>query len=366
MTLAQRIPSHIPALLDRLKAENALRVLPSTGQEAASLVDFTSNDYLGLARKVTGNENGGGATGSRLLSGNHAAHEALERYCAELFQGESALLFNSGYLANLGVLSCLPKRGDTLLYDERSHASIKDGLRLSPAKRFSFRHNDLADLERLLQRAGGTVWIVVEALYSMDGDHADLPAMVELAERHGAYLVVDEAHSTGLYGAGGAGLACREGLQSEVLLRVHTFGKAVGLHGAVVVAPEEVKQYLVNRSRPFVYTTALPAGACRRLEGQLREMVGADGKREQLAELSARFRKALGLPDAGLWSPIVPWLCPGNAEVRDLAARVRAAGFDVRPILSPTVPAGEERLRIVLHSFNSTSQVDDLASLLHL
>lgn len=331
------------------------------------LHDFTSNDYLGLARRASvgglGNE-AAGATGSRLLSGNHAAHEDLERFCAEYFQGESALLFNSGYLANLGILSCLPKRGDTILYDERSHASIKDGLRLSPAKRFAFRHNDLSDLDRLLKKAVGTVWIVVEGLYSMDGDHADLSAIVEMAETHGAYVVVDEAHSTGLYGPGGAGLACAAGLQSRILVRVHTFGKAVGMHGAVAVVPASVKQFLVNRSRPFVYTTALPPGLCALLQNRLGEVAAAEAERQALAGLCGQFLEALGRPVEGLWSPIVPFVVPGNDVVKALAGKVRAAGFDLRPILSPTVPAGEERLRIVLHSFNSPAQIEKLVGIL--
>lgn len=363
-SMEQRIPPHIPELLDRLAQENALRALPDPA--SASKVDFTSNDYLGLAR-VEAEENDGegkGATGSRLLSGNHPAHETLEAYCAELFQGDSALLFNSGYLANLGVLSCLPQRGDVLLYDERSHASIKDGLRLSLARRFSFKHNDLHDLERLLQQATGTAWIVAEALYSMDGDHPDLPAMVELAERHGAHIVLDEAHSTGLYGEGGSGLACHYGLQSRTLVRIHTFGKAAGRHGAVVVGPSAIRTYLLNRSRPFIYTTAMPPVACRSIQDSLERMKACDAERKALAELYRALVEGLGEGAQELWTPILPYLRPGNDRVKTLAENLRGQGFDLRAILSPTVAQGGERLRIVLHAYNTLSEVEALVKAL--
>ena len=328
------------------------------------LVDFSSNDYLGLSgRSLPPGEvpEWLGATGSRLLSGNHPAHEALERKCAAFFRAEAALLFNSGYQANLGVLSALPRRGDTILYDERCHASIKDGLRLSPARFQSFRHNDLGDLSRRLANAPGEAWIVAEGLYSMDGDWAPLRGILELAEAHGAYVVLDEAHSTGVCGEGGRGLACGEGLAERVLLRVHTFGKAAGYHGAAVLLPPALKDYLVNRSRPFIYTTALPPGACEVLAMRLEQMAEADAGRKQLRVLGMLLADVLGANPGAAGSPIYPVVVPGNAEAKALAAQVRAAGFDVRPILSPTVPAGQERLRIVLHSFNTVEEVRALA-----
>lgn len=329
-------------------------------------VDFTSNDYLGMARwKRIGVMDINGSGGSRLLSGNTDTHMAFEAWCADFFRGASALHYSSGYMANLGLLSCLARRQDTYLYDERCHASIKDGMRLSPAKRYSFRHNDPDDLRRLLAKTQGNRFIIAESLYSMDGDLADVAELCEVAETHGAWLVLDEAHSTGMYGPGGRGLAVAEGQESRILARIHTFGKAVGRHGAVVIGPESLKQYLYNRSRTFIYTTAPPEYTVSELQYAIKEVGKRDEDRKRVLDLRRKLEAGLGdIPNLAVprsESPILPLIVPGNARVRQLAKLLQEDGLDVRPILSPTVPEQTERLRIVLHRFNTEAQVTQLA-----
>lgn len=355
------VPPHILAQLNRLKADGAWRSLK---RPPVGLVDFCSNDYLGLGQQIPSMKQESQASGgSRLLAGNHAAHEDFEAYAATLFRSPQALLFNSGYMANLAVLSSLATRQDTWLYDERVHASLKDGLRLSPAKRFSFRHNDLSDLERLLKKTSGTRFVLTEGLFSMDGDLPDLQGLVELGRKHGAYMILDEAHSTGLYGPGGAGIASALGLETDFLVRVHTFGKAAGWHGSIVACPESIRDYLVNQARPFIYTTAMPPLEATRLHRQVERMAQADSQRSRLVELQEFFHKeanAIGLNVPDRLSPIVPVLCPGNAKVMALAGRVQESGFYVRPILAPTVAPGTERLRVVLRSLHSKAELKGL------
>lgn len=355
----QIIPPHILKELERLKTEDRLRTLR---QIEKGTIDFSSNDYLGLRAGSSlvsdPKANRAGAGGSRLLTGNHAQHEALESFCAEYFRAPAALLFNSGYHANLGLLSSLAGRHDTYLYDEKVHASIKDGMRLSPAKKWSFRHQDWKELERLLKNSKGTTYIVVEGLYSMDGDHPDLAMLVELAEQYGAWLIVDEAHSTGLYGPEGAGLACHFHVQNRILARVHAFGKAAGWYGAIVAGSNELKQYLINNARPFIYTTALPPDSISQLLQRLELMRNADSERESLNHNCTLIRKLIDqYAPSELYSPILPVVIPGNTEVKEIANRLQNANYDVRPILAPTVPAGAERLRIILHSYNTETEL---------
>src|SRR5690606_15362675 len=232
-------------------------------------IDFLSNDYLGLARSTALKKRiqedyqqlphaTNGARGSRLLSGNTAYAEALEAYLAEVFLGESALLFNSGYTANLAVISTIPQRGDTIIMDELAHACMKEGARLSFAEKRSFRHNDVDDLEKNLKKAQGAIFVVVESIYSMDGDFCPLREILDLCKTYEAHLIVDEAHSTGAMGVKGSGLACSLGVEKEIFARVYTFGKGMGVHGAVVIGSEPLIQYLINFARAFIYTTALP------------------------------------------------------------------------------------------------------------
>jgi 8-amino-7-oxononanoate synthase len=363
-------------LIDRLRDELQERETAGLQRHLLlnSLIDFTSNDYLGLARSrelfnMIVREGEGladifnGATGSRLLSGNSALAEKVEHQLAAVFQGESALLFNSGYAANLGLLSALPTRNDTILYDEHAHASIKDGARLSLARRLSFRHNDLEDLERKLQRAAGHVFVVVESIYSMDGDRCPLIELVELTGRYDTTLILDEAHSTGVEGMHGGGMAVSAGIAARIGVRIHTFGKAMGCHGACVIASPVVRQYLVNASRPFIYTTALPPHALLTISCAFRYLQHHPELSLALANNIHKFSNAMAVNKAFVSSgtAIQRVLIPGNDQVNRAAASLRGKGFDVRPIRKPTVAAGTERIRICLHAFNRASDIEALA-----
>ncbi|MBS1660690.1 MAG: 8-amino-7-oxononanoate synthase [Bacteroidetes bacterium] len=331
-------------------------------------VDFCSNDYLGVAtRGLIGDVAGGhGSMGSRLLAGNYALAEEAEGMLAEYHGAEAGLLFNSGYDANLGVLSSVPQKGDFIIYDSLCHASIRDGMRLSFAKAFSFLHNDVGDLEKKLKAAdGGTRFVVTESVFSMDGDMAPLREMVEACRRYGAQLIVDEAHATGIIGENGEGLVYELGLQGDCFARIHTFGKAAGCHGAVVLGSSLLRDYLINFSRSFIYTTALSPMSVKAIMAAFGLLPSLGAERAQLRAHIERFRGAgirYGRVDSR--TPIQVVIVPGNAEVRALAGRLQAGGLDVRPILSPTVPKGSERLRIVLHAFNTEEEIDRLLELL--
>ncbi len=348
---------------------------------APDLVDFSSNDYLGLSRHpavlAAGRTAAGaaGSTGSRLLTGNSAATERLENTLAHFHRAEAALLLNSGYAANLGFLSAVPRRGDTIFYDEASHASVKDGIRASFATAYSFRHNDVADLERRLSRATGAVFVAVEALYSMDGDQAPLRELAALGRQQGLHLVVDEAHTNGLYGPRGEGLVVELGLTDAVFARIVTFGKALGSQGAAVLGPAVLRDFLVNFSRPFIYTTALPPVAVAALEAAYQVLPTLTVERQQLFSLSDQLRKSLnavpGLrvpPDSHIIHPVFLTAPSQSATtvLRALAARAQTAGFDVRPIVAPTVPTGTERLRLIVHSYNTAAEIDALCEVVSL
>ena len=351
-------------LTDR-KKNSSLRALTTT-----DLIDFTSNDYLGLARskelydRITAalkseHIEKNGATGSRLLSGNSCYTQDVEERLAKIFKSESALIFNSGYAANLGVLSSIPQRGDTILYDELAHACIKDGARLSLAQRFSFRHNNPEDLEQKLKRAHGKIFIAVESIYSMDGDQCPLQRVVELAENYQASVILDEAHSTGAVGENGSGLAVSLGLEEKIAVRVYTFGKAMGIHGACVAGSSFLTQYLINFSRPFIYTTALSPHAIASIDCAFKFLSENISIQQILTQKIELFRSATkemaNQTDSN--SAIQTAVFPGNEQVKRMANALQQNGFDVRPILSPTVPEGSERLRICLHTYNHDNDI---------
>jgi 8-amino-7-oxononanoate synthase len=333
-------------------------------------IDFCSNDYLGIVTNglIGANTLAHGSKGSRLLAGNYPLVEETERELAEFHQAEAGLLFNSGYDANLGVLSCVPQRGDTILYDQLSHASIRDGIRLSFAQSFSFNHNDAVDLERRMKTVCGgaaRVFVVTESVFSMDGDLAPLEAITRLCNAYGAHCIVDEAHGTGVIGAAGEGLAQSLGLRGELLARIHTFGKAVGCHGAIVLGSDRLRRFLINFCRPLIYTTALPPASVRAIADAYRLFPAMQAEREQLKRLIDRFRQAaISYPRLESHTPIQVVIVPGNAAVRKVAEQLQQAGLDIRPILYPTVPRGSERLRIVIHSFNTIAEIDQLTGLL--
>jgi 8-amino-7-oxononanoate synthase len=342
-------------------SKGALRTLKPKPQT----IDFSSNDYLGVVRngliQMSHEHAAHGSTGSRLLTGNSLLAEQVETGISRFHDGEAALIFNSGYDANIGLLGCVPVKGDTIIYDFLSHASIRDGIRLSAAQSFSFLHNDTADLERRLRVATGNVFVVTESVFSMDGDMAPLEVITALCGQYNAYLIVDEAHATGVIGDRGEGLVQALRLQSNCFARIYTFGKALGCHGAVVVGSARLRNFLINFSRAFIYTTALPASAIYAIGESYRLIPSMVKEREKLLELIAMFQSA-NLPQRKLVSitPIQAVVVPGNENVKMLSSKLDQLGLDVRPILYPTVPKGAERLRIVLHSFNSERDVEML------
>jgi 8-amino-7-oxononanoate synthase len=343
------------------------------------LVDFFSNDYLGLARSKELSENINlqylhqygnlnGSTGSRLLSGNNEYFIDLEKFLAQLFKAESALVFNSGYNANLSILSSIPQKNDTIIYDELIHASLKDGARLSFAKRFSFSHNDLADLESKIQKGTGQIFVVIESVYSMDGDFAPLKEIIEICEKYNAALIVDEAHSTGVWGDKGNGLLCKLGLEDRVFARIHTFGKAMGVHGACICGSKELIDFLVNFARPFIYTTALPLHALISIRQSFEYLAKNISLQESLRKNISLFKATLKNQNESLIkseSPIQVIKIGGNEQTKKIAESIREKGFDVRPILSPTVKEGEERLRVCLHTYNTEKEIQDLGTIIN-
>ncbi|MBC7446744.1 MAG: aminotransferase class I/II-fold pyridoxal phosphate-dependent enzyme [Hymenobacteraceae bacterium] len=371
-------PASLSTRLTARAEKGLLRRLPAP---APGFVDFASNDYLGLVR--TGRLAAAvqrkllvepalfvpGATGSRLLTGNSDQVETLETRLAAYHRAEAALIFSTGYAANAGFFGSVPQRGDTVLYDEAIHASVRDGLRLSLAKSYSFRHNDVADLESKLRFGCGTVYVAVESLYSMDGDLAPLPELASVCERHGLFLVVDEAHTTGVSGPDGAGRVVELGLEDAVFARLLTFGKAVGAAGAAWMGPAALRQYLINFARAFIYSTALPPLVLTTLDAAYDLLPSLAPERAQLRAVSAALATALaavpGLRTHGTTSHIVHAAIPTDqTRLAALAATVRAAGFDVRPILPPTVPVGTARLRIIGHAHNSAVECAALAGAL--
>ena len=367
------LDQRLAAALTKREASGTRRAL---APPVAGLVDFSSNDYLALSRhpalqaaqQVAAAV---GSTGSRLLTGDSVAAQALETRLAHFHRAEAALLFNSGYTANLGFFATIPQRGDTILYDADSHASVKEGIHASPATAWSFRHHDLADLERKLARTTGAVFVAVEALYSMGGDVAPLAELAALCQQRGLHLVVDEAHSNGIYGPLGEGLVVELGLENAVYARILTFGKALGSQGAAIVGPAVLRDYLVNFCRAFIYTTALPPLTIAGLTAAYDLLPTLTAEREKLFQLShylkAQLHSLPGLrvpPDSHIIHPVFFTRCPGPEQVRQLAAAVQAAGFDGRAIVAPTVPAGTERLRLIVHAFNTEEQIEGLAAVL--
>ncbi len=350
--------------LDERAEKGNLRSL----RDSSHLMDFVSNDYLGLSRnceladRIRKREIGenalNGGTGSRLLSGNHKYYIQAEAYLRDVFNAESVLIFNSGYAANQAIVSSVAGKGDTILYDQLAHVCLKEGAWLSRAETVAFRHNDLHDLEARLKRAQGNVFVLTETIFSMDGDVAPILEMVELCEKYGAYLIVDEAHSTGVVGAGGSGLLMDLGVEDRIFARVYTFGKGMGVHGACVAGSKTLTDYLVNFGRPFIYTTSLPPHSVIAIHESFKYLDENPPLQDQLNIKINLFRS--------LWSDslsetaIQPVMIGDNQKARDISQQLQKKGFDVRPILSPTVQRGTERLRISLHVHNSDEEIEKL------
>ncbi|MEM9982522.1 MAG: pyridoxal phosphate-dependent aminotransferase family protein [Bacteroidota bacterium] len=356
-------------LEEREKAGN-LRTL----QVVEGHMDFASNDYLGLARnqelqrlvekRVSQiQEYQLGATGSRLISGTHPYSLDLERKLASLFKGETALLFNSGYQANTALLATIPQKGDTILCDELIHASWREGARLSFARKYYFKHNDLSDLTQKLKQAQGEAFVVIEAVYSMDGDFGEIAAISELCEQYQAKLIVDEAHSTGIFGEKGNGYLNNLSLKYTAWATVYTFGKAIGAHGACIIGSELLKNYLVNFARAFIYTTALPLHSLVNINAAFDFIAQHPSLIEKLQEKISYFKTHFSHPIFSLkesHTPIQILKVGGNQTTKYLAYALQKQGFAIKAILSPTVREGEEIIRICLHTFNTNEEIQQL------
>jgi 8-amino-7-oxononanoate synthase len=366
------ITTGLSQALQKRISEGTLRKLSASN----GLIDFCSNDYLGFAKS---NEHYNfmkysplfmGSTGSRLISGNSTVIEELENQIAKFHTAKAGLIFNSGYDANVGLFSSLARKGDTILYDEYIHASVHDGMRMGVAFTHSFRHNDINHLAEKLNASKGNIFIAIESVYSMDGDTAPLIEISQLAQKYNAALIVDEAHASGIYGKRGEGKVAELKLEDKVFARIHTFGKALGCHGAIILGDEILKNYLINFARSFIYTTALPPHSVHSIKTAY-ELLQTDFYLDQIQQLNRNinlFQKSIenfsnsrnSEITSNNFSPIQALIIPGNEKVKEISKSLQRKGYDVRPILSPTVPKGKERIRICLHSYNSENEIKGL------
>ena len=376
-----KLPKNLTAKLETRKQNNALRKLAIP----SDLIDFASNDYIGFSKNkaifeethhylVDNNSIQNGATGSRLLSGNHKVYQEAEGFISKFHQSESALIFNSGYDANVGFFSCVPQKGDLILYDELCHASIRDGIQLSNAKAYKFKHNDFEDLEKKitnykLRITNQEIYIVTESVFSMDGDTPNLEELAQLSEKYKCHLVIDEAHSLGVFGDKGEGLVQQLGLQDQVFARIMTFGKGLGCHGAAIVGSQELCDYLINFARSFIYTTGLSPHSVATILMAYQHLQLEKQTIAKLRENIVHFNQEKNIfgfvrEDFQTRTAIQSGIIPGNQNVKSIADLLQEKGFDVKAILSPTVPEGQERLRICLHSYNTKEEISEVLRLL--
>ncbi|WP_298547455.1 pyridoxal phosphate-dependent aminotransferase family protein [uncultured Aquimarina sp.] len=374
-------PKKLQKKLKNREENKALRKLP----EQNELIDFATNDYIGFSGSKLIFDNAhnalekkgicqNGATGSRLLSGNHELYSITEEILANFHNSESALIFNSGYDANVGFFSSVPQRGDIILYDELIHASIRDGITMSNAKSYKFKHNDLVDVSRHIERSRNVdgfdneVYIVTESVFSMDGDIPDLKAFARLCQENKCHFIVDEAHATGVFGNSGVGLIQELELEDTVFARIHTFGKALGCHGSVILGTSELKSYLVNFARSFIYTTGLPPHSLSVIQAAYAELK-ITSEIEKLRSNIYFFNQKVAAVNLKSFfiesnSSIHCCVISGNENVKAVALHLQKNGFNVKPILSPTVSEGKERLRFCLHSYNTKEEIAEVLELL--
>ncbi len=376
------LPDKLQQKLKARDAQQALRTLPSFLHH----VDFYSNDYLGFAHSdkiieytedlLSVYTNKSGATGSRLISGNHELYPIVEQKIADFHQVDTALLFNSGYNANVGFFSSVPQRGDLVFYDELIHASIRDGMQLSLAKSYKFKHNNLSDLKEKIDRLAipdQCIYVVIESVYSMDGDSPNLQHFAEYCDTNNYLLVIDEAHSLGVFGSEGEGLVQYLGLQEKVFAQIMTYGKALGVHGAAILCKKDLYSYLVNYARSLIYTTAMPPhtvasiGAGYQILSTLSKTHYLKNLRRNISHFQQELKR---LELAGIFIPsysaIHCCLISGNEKVKFVAQCLQNKGFGVKAILSPTVSKDEERLRFCLHAYNDLKQITEVLEQLKL
>lgn len=388
--MSESLNNELAARLQMLREQHLLRTLrrvePARGARITrggrELLNFGSNDYLGLAQHPALREAatralerfGAGSGASRLLAGSLPPHHELEEALAALKATEAALSFSSGYATALGTICALMGRDDVVILDKLVHACLVDAARLSGATLRVCKHNDTADLERLLawaakERAARpkcNVLVVTESVFSMDGDVAPLRELVELKDRYGAWLMVDEAHATGLYGPGGAGLAAEWGVADGVEIHMGTLGKALGSAGGFIAGSRCLVDYLINRARSFVFSTAPPPAVAAAATVAVRIVRGDEGaaRRARLRELAAQLRAALALPASDPPTAIVPWLVGDEAAAVALAERLEQEGMFVPAVRYPTVARGAARLRISLTAAHGPEDVRALAAAL--
>ncbi|MGB1307293.1 MAG: aminotransferase class I/II-fold pyridoxal phosphate-dependent enzyme [Oceanihabitans sp.] len=377
------LPKKLQQKIEYRKEQNTFRELGVPN----NLIDFSSNDYLGLSKNETifnaahqfliaNKIKENGATGSRLLTGNHKLYQLVEQQLCAFHNSEAALVYNSGFMANLGFFASIPQRGDVIIYDTYCHASIRDGIKLANAKSYKFKHNDLEDLNLQLQRFASSlekeavIYVVTESVFSMDGDSPKLKELVALTQKHQAHLIVDEAHAVGVKGLNGAGIISELQLENKIFARIITFGKAMGCHGAAILGSKKLKAFLINFSRPFIYTTALPPHALATINCVYTELNNPTKDTIHTLHKNILFFKAelikLKLQEYFIESDAAIQCCviPGNKNVKTIANKLQQNGFNVKPILSPTVPEGEERLRFCIHSYNTEKEITKVLQLL--
>ena len=375
-----KFPKKLSQRLQQRKENDNFRQL----QQLNYKIDFLSNDYLGYAQnksiakesqsilKSSQNQHLG-STGSRLISGNYNLIEELEQKAEQIFNAESALFFNSGYDANIGLLSAVLQPKDLVIYDELCHASIRDGLQMCKAKSYKFKHNNYEDLSQKITNQQNrlnpqNIYIVTESVFSMDGDQSDIKKLLDIAQNFEAYLILDEAHGLGICGQDFKGLSYN--YSDQVFARILTCGKSLGSHGAFVLGSSDLKSYLVNFCKPFIYTTAASPHQVASVFSALNHFEMYEDEKLQLQKNIKYFRKqlkALGLESRFIesYSAIQSFKISGNTQAKTMAKQLQGKGFGVKAILHPTVPKGEERIRICLHSFNTEQEISDLLKSLY-
>lgn len=379
-----QLPKKLLKVLANRKKEDIFRSLNSLD----GLIDFLSNDYLGFATNetlfsktfqllLTEGVASNGSGGSRLLSGNHKLYKKLEPLLVDFYKSDTALVFNSGYDANMGLFSSVPQRGDLIFYDEYVHASIREGIRMSNAKAYSFLHNDLSSLKEKVdlntarnEHEDSAVYVVTESVFSMDGDTPDLKVFAKFTKSNGYRLIIDEAHAVGVLGSNGEGLIPDLKLEKDIFARTVTFGKAFGCHGAAILGSEELRDYLINFAKPFIYTTALTPHTLATII-TAHNYMGELGKEPKalLSENIVYFKEQLRSHKIEMFfipsdTAIQGCIISGSKKAKLVSKKLIDKGFNIKAILSPTVPEGQERLRICLHSFNSKEEIGLLVKLL--
>ncbi|WP_317898663.1 aminotransferase class I/II-fold pyridoxal phosphate-dependent enzyme [Aurantibacillus circumpalustris] len=369
-------PTYLLKALAEREQNGILRKLTCTFPE----IDFCSNDYLGFSKlglldskihaQITeqdadGKPMGFGATGSRLVSGNSRIIEETEKQIAFFHHAESALIFNSGYDANVGLLSSVPQKNDLILYDEMIHASIYDGIRLSHSTHYKFAHNDMENLSELIQRHRKdfeNIYVVAESVYSLDGDSAPLLELVEICQDFkNIFLIVDEAHGIGVFGKQGRGLCNALSIEKKIFARIYTYGKAMGCHGAAIVGSDILRNYLINFSRTFIYTTALPYYSIEAIKHSYQLLIETNQKDLLQNNIAYFYTKAASIKSIVKSQSGIHAIQLGSNDLVDkLDRELKSINVHARIMKSPMIKQGKERIRFSIHAFNTKAEIDSL------